>query len=248
IIIHWDVRPNVNRIFLNTSLKQYSGKDLLEKVFSEDINLITGMGVFRIFHNVNRLSLFNVGTRKGFGQDITFQSYFGKGVQDGIKLLEQGTLIKNNIFGVGYKDGEKTSLGCSVKGKIWSYQRGNLDELTRWCKGIGDIVENDTINSNVVLEHTLAIEKLSQRPLNVMPILIDWNPEMYENIENRYELVIEGVIFDFAHVELNLNNPTLDQPLTFSVDTDPFSIQFRINIGVNPATNETYYEVVQLTN
>src|SRR5690606_28220379 len=207
-----------------------------------------GMGVFRIFHNVNRLSLFNVGTRKGFGQDITFQSYFGKGVQDGIKLLEQGTMIKNNIFRVGYKDGEKTSLGCSVKGKIWSYQRGNLDELTRWCKGIGDIVENDTINPNVVLEHTLAIEKLSQRPLNVMPILIDWNPEMYENIENRYELVIEGVIFDFAHVELNLNNPTLDQPLTFSVDTDPFSIQFRINIGVNPATNETYYEVVQLTN
>jgi len=248
IIIHWDVRPNVNRIFLNTSLKQYSGKDLLEKVFNEDINLITGMGVFRIFHNVNRLSLFNVGTRKGFGQDITFQSYFGKGVQDGIKLLEQGTLIKNNIFGVGYKDGEKTSLGCSVKGKIWSYQRGNLDELTRWCKGIGDIVENGTIDPNVVLEHTLAIEKLSQRPLNVMPILIDWNPEMYESIENRYELVIDGIIFDFAHVELNLINPTLDQPLAFSVDTDLFSVQFRINFGVNTATNETYYEVVQLTN
>lgn len=127
IIVHWDLRPNINRIFLNTSLKQYSGKDLLEKIFGEgSINLITGMSVFRIFHNVNRLSLFNVGTRRGFGQDITFQSYFGKGVQDGIKLLEQGTLIKNNIFGVGYKEGEKTSLGCSVKGKIWSYQRGNL--------------------------------------------------------------------------------------------------------------------------
>ena len=249
IVIHWDLRPNINRIFLNTSLKQYSGNDLLEKIFGEgNISLITGMSVFRIFHNVNRLSLFNVGTRRGIGQDITFQSYFGKGVQDGIKLLEQGTLIKNNIFGVGYKEGEKTSLGCSVKGKIWSYQRGNLDELIKWCKVIGEIVEDDTIDPNVVLQHTLAIEKLSQRPNNVMPILIDWNPEMYENIESRYQLNINGTLSDLAHTELNLINPSLDQPLQFSIDTDQFSVKFQINLGVNPATNENFYEVVQLTN
>lgn len=249
IIIHWDVRPDVNRIFLNTSLKQYSGKELLEKIFGEsNLSLITGMGVFRIFHNVNRLSLFNVGTRRGIGQDITFQSYFGKGVQDGIKLLEQGTLIKNNIFGVGYKEGEKISLGCSVKGKIWSYQRGNLSELTKWCKAIGEIVEDDSIDPNVVLQHTLAIENLSQRPLNVMPVLIDWNPEMYENIENRYQIYIDGVPFDLAHIELGLNNPSMDQPLQFSVDTELSSVRFQINLGVHEETNEAFYEVVQLTN
>lgn len=249
IIIHWDVRPNINRIFLNTSLKQYSGKELLEKIFEEgNVSLITGMGVFRIFHNINRLSLFNVGTRRGIGQDITFQSYFGKGVQDGIKLLEQGALIKNNIFGVGYKDGEKTSLGCSIKGKIWSYQRGNLDELTKWCKVIGEVVEDENIDPNIVLQHTLAIEKLEQRPLNIMPILIDWYPEMYENIESRYHLNINGAPFNFENIELNLFNPTLDQPLQFSVDTEHFSVRFQINLGINAATNEPFYEVIQLTN
>jgi superfamily II DNA or RNA helicase len=249
VIIHWDVRPNINRIFLNTSLKQYSGKDLLEKVFGEgNVSLITGMGVFRIFDNVSRLSLFNVGTRRGIGQDITFQSYFGKGVQDGIKLLEQGTLIKNNIFGVGYKEGEKTSLGCSVKGKIWSYQRGNLDELIKWCKIIGEIVEDDTIDPNVVLQHTLAIEKVAQRPVNIMPILIDWSPDMYDNTESRFQLNVNGTSFDLAHIELNLFNPTLDAPLQFSVDGEQFSVRFQINLGVDPATNESFYEVIQLTN
>jgi len=208
---------------------------------------ITGMNVFRIFHNVNRLSLYNVGTRKGIGQDITFQSYIGKGVQDGIKLLEQGTLIKNNIFGVGYKDGEKVSLGCSVKGKIWSYQRGNLDELTKWCKVIGEIVANDTIDPNVVLQHTLAIEKLKQRP-DVMPILIDWNPEMYENAESRYTLNINGSVYDLSNAELNLLNPSVNQSLKFSVDTTEHSVQFEIEIGVIQATNEAYYKVIQLTN
>lgn len=250
VVVHWDLRPNINRVFLNTSIKGFSGASLMEAIFGTgNTTQISGMNVFRIFHNVNRLSLFNVGTRRGIGQDVTFQSYYGKGVQDGIRELEQGTLIKNNIFGVGYKEGEKVSLGCSVKGKIWSYQRGNLDELTKWCRDIGEIVSDNSIDPNVVLQHTLAIEKLQQRP-NVMPILIDWNPEMYENIENKYSLFINGVNFDFAFVELNLMNPSVDinQSLKFAIETENESVQFEIEIGLSQATNEPYYKVNQLTN
>lgn len=250
VVVHWDLRPNINRVFLNTSIKGFSGASLMEAIFGTgNTTQISGMNVFRIFHNVNRLSLFNVGTRRGIGQDVTFQSYYGKGVQDGIRELEQGTLIKNNIFGVGYKEGEKVSLGCSVKGKIWSYQRGNLDELTKWCRDIGEIVSDNSIDPNVVLQHTLAIEKLQQIP-NVMPIMIDWNPEMYENIENKYSLLINGVKIDFAFVELNLMNPSVDinHSLKFTIETENESVQFEIEIGLSQATNEPYYKVNQLTN
>lgn len=250
VVVHWDLRPNINRVFLNTSIKGFSGISLMEDIFGAgNTTQISGMNVFRIFHNVNRLSLYNVGTRKGMGQDITFQSYYGKGVQDGIKHLEQGTLIKNNIFGVGYKDGEKVSLGCSVKGKIWSYQRGNLDELTKWCKTIGEIVENKAIDPNVVLQHTLAIEKLQQRP-QIMPILIDWNPEMYENAESRYIININGSPCDLSNTELNLLNPSpnVNQSLKFTVDTDGYSVQFEVEIGFNQLTNEAYYKVNKLSN
>lgn len=248
VVIHWDLRPGINRVFLNTSLKSFSSSALMDTIFGAgQTSQITGMSVFKIFHDVNRLSLFNVGARKGIGQDITFQSYYGKGVQDGIKLLEQGTLVKNNIFGVGYKDGEKVSLGCSVKGKIWSYQRGNLDELTKWSKMIGEIVENENIDPNVVLEHTLAIEKLQQRP-NVMPVLIDWNPEMYENTESRYILNINGHYYDFSNIELNLINPTINGSLQFTVDVNEYSVQFELKIGVNAQTNESFYKTIQLSN
>lgn len=250
VVVHWDLRPNINRVFLNTSIKGFSATSLMEAIFgSGNSAQISGMNVFRIFHNVNRLSLFNVGTRRGFGQDVTFQSYYGKGVQDGIRELEQGTLIKNNIFGVGYKDGEKVSLGCSVKGKIWSYQRGNLDELTKWCRNIGEIVTDSAIDPNIVLQHTLAIERLQQRP-NVMPILIDWNPEMYENAENRYTTSINGSNYDFAFVELNLLNPSADinQGLRFVIETENESVQFEIEIGLSQTTSEPYYKVNQITN
>ncbi len=250
IVIHWDVRPNVNRVFLNTSIKSFSGLSLMDAIFDlGNTTQISGMNVFRIFHNVNRLSLYNVGTKRGIGQDVTFQAYYGKGVQDGIRELEQGTLIKNNIFGVGYKDGEKVSLGCSVKGKIWSYQRGNLDDLTKWCKAMGEIIENNAIDPNVVLQHTLAIEKLQQRP-NVMPISIDWNPEMYENIESRYTININGSTYDLSKTELNLLNPSVEvnQRLKFTVDTEEHSIQFEIEIGLNQTTEEAFYKINKLTN
>lgn len=248
IIIHWDLRPGINRVFLNTSFKNYSSTSLMNSIFGENsLSQVTGMNVFRIFHDVNRLSLYNVGTRKGIGEDITFQSYFGKGVQDGIKELEQGNLIKNNIFGVGYSNGEKVSLGCSVKGKIWSYQRGNLDELTKWCRAIGDIVENQAIDPNVVLQHTLSIEKISRRP-SVMPILIDWHPEMYEFSESRYQISINRNIYEISNTELNLLDRSFDQNLKFSLDTSEYSIQFEIEIGINTHSNESYCKIIQLSN
>jgi len=246
VIIHWDLRPNINRVFLNTSLKAFSSDSLIDAVFGKGTtSLITGMNVFRIFHNVNRLTLYNVGTRRGIGQDITFQSYYGKGVQDGIRELEQGTLIKNNIFGAGYKEGEKVSLGCSVKGKIWSYQRGNLDELTKWCKTIGEIVENNTIDPNIVLQHTLAIEKISQRP-NLMPILIDWHPSMYEFAEDRYQFNINGSLYDLSDLELNLLNPSTNGSLQFSLDTTQYSLQFEIQLGLKAETQESFFKVKQI--
>lgn len=248
VVVHWDLKQNSNRVFLNTSLKNFSATALMDAIFGAgNTSQIIGMNVFRIFHNVNRLSLYNVGTRKGHGQDITFQSFFGKGVQDGIRQLEQSTLIKNNIFGVGYKDGEKLSLGCSVKGKIWSYQRGNLDELTKWCRAIGEIVEDGDIDPNVVLQHTLAIEKISERPA-LMPMLIDWHPTMYEYAEDRYQINIGGNWFDISNSELTLVHPTSDQTLKFSLDTSEHSIQFEIQIGLNPETQESFSNVVQVSN
>jgi superfamily II DNA or RNA helicase len=246
LVVHWDLRPSINRVFLNTSLKGFSATSLMDAIFGEGkTSLITGMNVFRIFHDVNRLTLFNVGTRRGIGQDITFQSYFGKGVQDGIRELEQGTLIKNNIFGVGYKEGEKISLGCSVKGKIWSYQRGNLDELTKWCKGIGEIVEDNNIDPNIVLEHTLAIEKIDKPP-KVVPTLVDWHPSMYEYAEDHFQFEINGVLFDFSDVELNVLNPSADDSLQFSLDTEEESLQFELQLGINEETNEKYFQIKKL--
>ena len=230
IIVFWDLRPNINRVFINTSISGLATDLLVQAIFGEGNVKITGMNVFRIFHDVHRLSLFNVGARKGIGQDISFQSFFGKGVQDGIKMLEQGTLVKNNIFGVGYKDGTKVSLGCSVKGKIWSYLRGNLNEFTEWCTVIGDIVENPLIDPNTVLEHTLEIQAISKRPLEAA-IAVDWHPEMYQFTENRYEFYFNGIRYYLWDIDLCVIDTPVQQPLQFAVVTADCQINFEMRLS-----------------
>ncbi len=251
IVVYWDLRPNVNRIFLNTSLKTLSKDKLIEAIFNTRTSKskITGMNVFRVFHDVRRLSLFNVGARKGFGHDVTFQNFIGKAVQDGIKSLEQGTIIKNNFFGIGYKDGEKISLGCSVSGKIWSYLRGNLQELTSWCVEVGNLVTNENIDPNIVLKNTLEITKISTRP-QVIPLMIDWNPDLYEYSQDRIEVLLNRNVFDFTNLELNIVEQNVDLPLNFKLDGLELSIVFEIELGEENIEGHTtpYFRIHKKTN
>lgn len=237
IVVHWDRSPNKNLVFVHTSLKNLSYNRLVKAIFGDGTIQIKGMDMFKIFHNVKRLTLYNVGARKGTGRDISFQSFFGKGVQDGIKLLEQGTFIKNNFFGVGYKDGEKVSLGCSVKGKVWSYLRGNLNELTQWCKDVGEVLIDPNINPNAVLENTLIPKTIKVKP-NVTPIAVEWHHEMFQYAENRYKISINGSTYDLSNSELNIVERPDDAPLRFCFKCEDYSIEYDLVLGASIVDGE----------
>ena len=229
-VVHWDFREGKNLIFIHSSLKSLSTSKLAKAIFGSECSMINGIDMFKIFHDVKRLMLYNVGARKGVGRDISFQSFFGKGVQDGLKQLEQGTLIKNNVFGVGFKDGEKVSLGCSVKGKVWSYLRGNLNDLTKWCQTIGDVLEDPTINPNTVLENTLVPDTITVRP-DTIPIAIEWHHTMYEYSENRFTININEDSYDLSNSELNIVESENDAPLRFSFNCEGFIIEYELILG-----------------
>ena len=99
------------------------------------------------------------------GKDISYQSYYGSSVQDGLDLLTQGRLQKNNIFGVGYRNGHLTSIGCSCKGKVWSRERADLQHYQEWCKEVGRIISDERIDPNIVLQNSLNLRKCHLFPM-----------------------------------------------------------------------------------
>lgn len=248
IVVYWDFRTKKNLVFIHSSFKNLSTDKLVQSIFGDNFKIIQGMDMFKIFHDVKRLTLYNVGARKGTGRDISFQSFFGKGVQDGLKLLEQGTLIKNNVFGVGFKKGEKISLGCSIKGKVWSYLRGNLNELTKWCQNIGDVLENPNINPNTVLENTLVPITITERPDSI-PIAIEWHHEMYKYPENRYIIRINERVYDLSDSELNIIESADHAPLRFCFKCEDHCVEYELLLGTKlvNSENKAFYEVKKVS-
>lgn len=227
IIVYFDARTK--RIYLNSSIK-LKGDSFLKHIFSNPIK-VQNDSLFRVFANVQRLRLFNVGARLPQGKDISFQSYYGSSVQDGIDLLSQGKLLKNNLFGVGYKQGKLTSIGCSSKGKVWSRERSDLQHYQNWCNEIGKIIFDESIDTNVVLQNMLSFEILKKLP-KAYPISMDWNPEMYEHYTQQVHFGESLLPFD--EIEMTIEEDTsVGNNIIFSLKTDDYYCKYRINILSN---------------
>ncbi len=246
IVVHWQYSDDKNLVFIHSSF-DFSTDKLVKSIFWDNFRMIKDMNVFKIFHDVKRLTLYNVWARKNW-RDISFQSFFWRWVQDGIDLLLQWTLIKNNIFWVWFKEWEKVSLGCSVKGKIWSYLRWNLDELVQWCHQIWDILINPNINTNIVLENTLVPVIIDRRPQEV-PIAIEWHPEMYEHTENSYVINIEWNRYDLSNSELDIIQTPINQDLRFCFKSEDFNIEFELQLWSRDIDweIEVFYKIKQLS-
>ena len=229
ILLYWYVTPTYNHAYLNTSLDSYDSKKLIDAIFGEDCEKITGENLFRCFSGVSRLAVMNFGGRKARQGDISFKSYYGKDVQEGISLTEQGTLTKNNLFGNGYRNGKKTSIGCSIKGKVWSYMRGNLKVYVDWCKKIGKLIEDNNIDPNIVLQNTLKVVKIDTLP-KVMPISVDWDSDIYQYPEQSYILTINGKEHPFFDVELRLTETNeIRDEIFFEIATEDTITKFKIS-------------------
>lgn len=240
IVVFWETHSNI--LFIHGSDTSSHFQELAKAVLGEEnARLINGMDVFKVFHEIHRVSLYNVGLRKVIGRDLSFQSYIGRSVGEALNYLTRGQGMKNNVFGVGFENGDKVTLGCSQKGRIWSYARGNLRDLTIWCRQIGAKLINQNIDPDTVLEGTLYPESITRRP-EVFPVAIDWDPDVYASSEEFFEFrTIQGT-FNISTSELCLTNPSLDGPLQFSFHTDQVDVLFQLELSERREGEDTIAE------
>lgn len=239
-IIYWEQSKNM--LFIHSSENGSDYKVLASAIIGNDSTIIKDKDVFKSFYNIDRIKLFNLGLRKGLGKDITFQSYFGRGVQEGLSLSEEKSGIKNNIFGVGFENGEKTSIGCSRKGRVWSRSRGTINQFLDWCDKIAIKLSNAEIDGDkILLKNSIKPEKISKKP-KVFPIAVDWDEEIYEFDENKLVFNINGKEYDLSNTELNVYQPENDTFLYFSLDTEESKNIFKFDLIEREINGEKLYD------
>ncbi|UCH95728.1 MAG: DEAD/DEAH box helicase family protein [Candidatus Aminicenantes bacterium] len=235
---NWDLHilycPDGNNLlFIHSSNTGSYYKKLAEAVAGKKVERVSGEDVFRCFHNIDRLKLNNVGLKEKIGTPI-FTMRAGSDIGAVLKSVQLQNKAKVVLFGNGYEDGDKISLGCSLKGRIWSYKRTDILELTRWCDHIGKKVLDKSIEIDDILEGTLLLEKIDRRP-DKMPIGIDWPEEFYKEMETKFSFHVQGRKEPFYpfEAEIKMIDPSETGDLKFAIRSGEVEIRLKLKLFGN---------------
>jgi superfamily II DNA or RNA helicase len=189
-------------LFINSSRKYFASK--LAQRLSTDPQPVRDEDVFRAFSNLRRLILHSVGLT-GLSRNVRYQMFAGLDVRDAIDPVLQQDKMKSNVMGVGYEDGQRVSIGCSRKGKIWSLQTDSLAGWRDWCRDLGAKLSNENIEPNDFLKHTLIPELRKSGTLpDQQAMMIDWPDQLFESTSFKITVVHGDDKYSFHQCQLDL--------------------------------------------
>ncbi|WP_052947959.1 DEAD/DEAH box helicase [Aneurinibacillus tyrosinisolvens] len=215
------------------------GNQLVESIFPKAL-AIKGDSIYRSLDGINRLMIGTLGLKQQPSGRISFRMFAGTDIKSGINEAVVSGSTKSNLFGYGYQDGGRISIGCSYKGKVWMRWVERINFWTDWCQNIGKKILDETIDTNYILNNSLALEVIKEFPDGVpYKILLPELIEISNSSTKQLYITKEQKTFPFFQTELK--NPGLvDGNLRF---------EFRINerkFIFEQIINETSYSFKQI--
>ena len=184
IVMHHDATSNV--LYIGYSEKRLDLDALVKEITSNEPVPINGDPVFRSFDSIKRLSIVHAGIFKPANHLHRYSRLSGADVTIELTRWKEGNKCeKSDFVGVGFRDGFPVSVGASVKGKIWSPARvGDLKEWKTWCLNIGNLITDESIDSDQLLENSAKKEQIETYNDDHIILATDWPEELYPKIHN----------------------------------------------------------------
>lgn len=244
-VVHWDTKNNL--LFINASDNAGNFMELAKAIIGDGAELINKINVFRAFHGIERIRLQNVGLKEFLGRNITFSMRTGYNIEEALELADKQSAEKAFVFGSGYKEGEKISIGCSYKGRVWSRRTGDILQLIEWMHSVGDKLIRDDIDPNTILKETLIPNSVSLRP-KILPFAVDWNEDIFLEPEEKIVFDINGVETELYKTELCLINASENGDLLFALVTPDRNIILKQTLFNNSKYDDFKIERVDNAN
>jgi superfamily II DNA or RNA helicase len=186
-------------LFIHTSGDDTQATRFL-KLVAKDSRRINGEPVFRTLHDIKLMKLQNVGLSRA-RKDLRFTMHVGRDINQVISDIEKGNATKSNIFATGFEDGERTTVGCSHKGKIWEMNSSPINYWVEWCKRMAVKLNDNTIDPADILKNVMRADQIKDRwPEGLF--YADWPVSIAIENEQRISLHFQGETFNLLDVEL----------------------------------------------
>lgn len=172
-VLHWDRETQL--LYINHSANDGVNADLAAAVTGGTSSLIDGERVYRAMGEMQRAVPTNVGVLDIYSRSRRFAMYAGANVHDGLEPTEEATKVQTNVFVSGFRDGDRATVGVSLKGRIWSYLAArNLLDWIEWCKDTGRRLQDDAIDVAEIKRNFIKPVVLTAWPEGSTVLAADW--------------------------------------------------------------------------
>lgn len=227
LILHWNPDSHMLAVF-SSDYHAYK-TDVLAKLITDDqTHLVSGPPIFNILNNVELPLVKSLGSSR-MGA-ISFTSYFGPNVTEGLASIEKSEAELNNIACLGYEDGERVLWGCTQKkGKVWQVRSGSISEWLQWVKSTWDKVDSDTAGTNVTTDF-LRPQRLTA-PHASHPISAQWGEQVQTRITDNQSLIFGDHKVPVIFVDLNIVNIEEDGAIIFELSSGEVFARYRLRVA-----------------
>lgn len=240
-IIHWNSKLNL--LFINSSDNKSLHLQLAKTIIGDNAEIINGDNcgqIFRVLGKIKRFKLQNVGLSEIIGKFIRFVMRVGSDIEPALSKSQLNKAKKSMIYGTGYENGDEISIGCSYKGRIWSRRRNDLPTLIKWFNHIGKKINDNKINGDEILKDALVAKALMDRPHEI-PFMIDWNEDVYNNIETKYVFNINNNNYNLYNLDIKLIDAKETADIKFGIfHEDKVIIEMILKIYKDSEGNPNY--------
>ena len=238
LILRWD--KEAGALFLHaTDYDGLKSQRLAKEVTDDETALLQGPVIFNILNNVELPLVKNLGSSR-IGA-ISFTSYFGPNVTDGLARIEKAQSTLNNIACLGYENGNRVLWGgTQKKGKVWQRSSGTISKWIDWTVETWDKVsDEDEVDANITRDF-LRPQKLEHHH-DSHPISVEWGEQAQMGYSDKQFLIFDGSEFAFFLVDIELSGVNDDGSITLSFETDKAKSHYRFQI-TESASGGYFYE------
>lgn len=212
-VLHWN--EALSLLFINSSSKDFHER--VAEAVGGTRERISGKQIFRTLGNINRLILTNLGVSHAFGRNIRYTMFMGPDITEGLSSATLTNRRMANVFGLGYENDERITMGGSHKGRLWSHRIAfDLSEWVDWCADIGTKLLDENIELDKIFDRLIKPRSISERPAQI-PIMVVWPEDFEAQPEDRVEIEIGTTKAALYECELTLQNHEETGPLAFEV-------------------------------
>jgi superfamily II DNA or RNA helicase len=227
LIIRWDASAGVLCLYASDYNALRSAK-MAQAVTDETTQLVSGTPIFNILNNVELPLVKSLGSSRVGA--ISFTSYFGPNVTEGLASIEKAESSLNNIACLGYENGDRVLWGGTQRrGKIWQQKAGTISEWIAWTAATWAKVTSDEDRGANITRDFLRPEKI-ERPYDSFPIAVQWGEQAQMRYNDRQFAVFGATEVALFAIDLEIGGVDADGSIRIRIVSDSAASEYRLRI------------------